>query len=103
MIVVMKLGASDGEIAEAARRIESAGLKPHLSQGVQQTIIGVLGQTFSELKDALESLPATPDLALKDGPQSLTFENFNKLISQLGPVVTAVGRSLAGCSMQANA
>lgn len=38
----------------------------------------------------------TPDLALKDGPQSLTFENFSKLMKQLRPVAQAVGRSLKG-------
>jgi len=37
----------------------------------------------------------TPDTALKDGQQSLTFENFNKLMSQLQPVVAAVARRLA--------
>ncbi len=36
----------------------------------------------------------TPDLALKDGPQSLTFENFSALMEQLKPVAEAVGRSL---------
>lgn len=38
----------------------------------------------------------TPDLALKDGPQSLTFENFNKLMKQVRPVAEAVGRSVIG-------
>ncbi|MCK4723371.1 MAG: 3-deoxy-7-phosphoheptulonate synthase, partial [Dehalococcoidia bacterium] len=41
-----------------------------------------------------------PDLALKDGPQSLTFENFQRLMSQLKPVAAAVGRSLARLSAQ---
>jgi len=36
-----------------------------------------------------------PDQALKDGPQSLTFSNFESLMKNLGPVASAVGRSLA--------
>ena len=37
----------------------------------------------------------SPDHALSDGAQSLTFENFEKLIPALGAVGTAVGRPLA--------
>jgi 3-deoxy-7-phosphoheptulonate synthase len=36
-----------------------------------------------------------PDLALKDGAQSLTFNSFRHLMSQLEPVVQAVDRKLA--------
>jgi len=39
-----------------------------------------------------------PDSALKDGAQSLNFENFDKVMSLLGPVAAAVGRRIAGRS-----
>ena len=38
----------------------------------------------------------TPDTALKDGAQSLTFEHFQDLMKQLVPVAAAMGRSVAG-------
>ncbi|MDM7999599.1 MAG: 3-deoxy-7-phosphoheptulonate synthase [Dehalococcoidia bacterium] len=38
----------------------------------------------------------TPDTALKDGAQSLTFEHFAELMSQVRPVAKAVGRTMAG-------
>ena len=62
MIVVMKLGSTDKEIAEVIKRIKEAGLKEHLSQGAERTIIGVLGQTFSELRDTLEVLPGVDEV-----------------------------------------
>jgi len=37
----------------------------------------------------------SPDHALKDGPQSLTFDNFERLVAQVGRVVAAVGRKMA--------
>jgi len=37
----------------------------------------------------------TPDTALKDGVQSLTFENFGRLMAQVAPVAAAMGRRLA--------
>jgi 3-deoxy-7-phosphoheptulonate synthase len=43
----------------------------------------------------------TPDKALKDGPQSLTFENFSLLMKQLEPIAAAIGRSLAGSAARA--
>jgi 3-deoxy-7-phosphoheptulonate synthase len=38
----------------------------------------------------------TPDTALKDGAQSLTFERFEDLMTRLAPVAAAVGRRVAG-------
>ncbi len=35
-----------------------------------------------------------PENALSDGPQSLNFEGFNKLIAEISPVALAVGRKL---------
>jgi 3-deoxy-7-phosphoheptulonate synthase len=43
MIVVMKREASAQEIARVIARIEEKGLKTHLSQGEERTIIGVVG------------------------------------------------------------
>jgi len=37
----------------------------------------------------------SPDYALKDGPQSLTFENFKQLVAQIGAVAASVGRKIA--------
>ena len=37
-----------------------------------------------------------PDQALKDGAQSLTFENFQRLMDQVVAVVASVGRKMAG-------
>lgn len=38
----------------------------------------------------------TPDAALKDGAQSLTFEHFSDLMKKVAPVAQAVGRTMAG-------
>ena len=44
----------------------------------------------------------TPDTALKDGAQSLTFDHFQDLMKRVAPVAKAVGRTMAG-SKQKNA
>lgn len=43
MIIVMEQGATSEEISEVCNRIENVGLKVHLSQGSERTIIGAIG------------------------------------------------------------
>ncbi|MBL7209854.1 MAG: 3-deoxy-7-phosphoheptulonate synthase [Dehalococcoidia bacterium] len=71
MIVVMKLGSSDEQVAGVIKRIQAAGLREHLSQGVERTIIGVLGQAFPELRDALEMLPGVDEVIPISKPYKL--------------------------------
>lgn len=77
MIVVMRLGSSDKEIAGVVGRIESSGLKVHLSQGVERTIIGVVGQIFPELRDMLELLPGVEEVIPVSKPYKLSSREFH--------------------------
>ena len=43
MIVVMKPGATQENLAAVVKKIESAGLRTHLSKGEEVTIVGVIG------------------------------------------------------------
>jgi 3-deoxy-7-phosphoheptulonate synthase len=43
MIIVMKAKATEKEISSVVEKIESLGLKPHVSKGVERTIIGAIG------------------------------------------------------------
>jgi 3-deoxy-7-phosphoheptulonate synthase len=79
MIVVMKVGASDKEITGVVKRIRDAGLKEHLSQGLERTIIGVLGQTFPELRDMLEMLPGVDEVIPVSKPYKLCSREFHPL------------------------
>ena len=45
MIIAMKRGTSRDEIIEFSRNIEKLGVMVHLSEGVSQTIIGLVGDT----------------------------------------------------------
>jgi 3-deoxy-7-phosphoheptulonate synthase len=44
MIVIMQVGASAKQISGVIQRIEEMGLKAHLSEGQERTIIGVVGE-----------------------------------------------------------
>lgn len=59
MIVVMESRASREQIDAVVQKIQAAGLGTHLSEGVERTVIGVVGD--SHTKELLrQSLEATP-------------------------------------------
>ena len=43
MIIVLKPGATQAEIDHVIEKIQAAGCTPHLSRGVERTIIGAIG------------------------------------------------------------
>jgi len=57
MIIVLRPHSSEEEIAQVCRRIEALGLTPHLSRGVERTIIGAIGDERILLDKAIEALP----------------------------------------------
>jgi len=77
MIVVMKVGSSQGEISGVKKRIEDVGLKSHISEGIEHTVIGVLGQVFPELRDTLELLPGVEQVIPVSKPYKLASREFH--------------------------
>ena len=75
----MKVGSSDKEINGVVKRIESAGLTTHVSQGVERTIIGVVGQIFPELQDMLEMLHGVDEVIRVSKPYKLSSREFHPL------------------------
>jgi 3-deoxy-7-phosphoheptulonate synthase len=77
MIVIMKSNSTSDEINEVAKRIEESGLKAHISQGVEHTIIGVLGRTFPELQDTLQLLSGVEEVIPVSKPYKLASREFH--------------------------
>ena len=51
MIVVMKNGASSEEIAETVERIKALGLKAHIIEGTERTVVAAIGEKREEMKE----------------------------------------------------
>lgn len=62
MVIVMKMGATEEQVNSVVKRIEELGFNPHLSEGKEHTIIGVIGderpvdQGLFELLDGVERI-----------------------------------------------
>ena len=57
MIVVMKKDATLKQIGGVIKKIEELGLKPHMSEGAEKTIIGVVGDKRRISKETFAILP----------------------------------------------
>jgi 3-deoxy-7-phosphoheptulonate synthase len=76
MLVVMKKGYDDGELDGVMRKLTQLGLNGHVSKGVAQTVVGVVGQTYPELRDTLELLPGVEDVIPISKPHKLSSREF---------------------------
>lgn len=78
MIVVMKAGSQDKEIAVVMDRLQSLGLQGHLSKGVERTVIGVVGVTSAmpDLRERLELVPGVSEVVPITKPFKLSSREF---------------------------
>ena len=56
MMIIMKANATPQQIDHVVEQIKAAGLNAHLSQGVEATIIGAIGETHNISTDIFEVL-----------------------------------------------
>lgn len=77
MIIVLKKGAREVEVQEITERLNEEGFKVHLSQGVEKTIIGAVGDR-SRLKGLdLEALPWVEKVVPILAPYKLVSREFH--------------------------
>ena len=91
MIVVMRRDSSKDELDGVRERIEGHGLQAQISQGVERTVVGVLGQTFRELKDELEMMQGVLEVVIISKPYKLSSREFKP-----DDTVVRVGDALVG-------
>ena len=76
MIVVMESTSTEREVQGVLARLQESGLSGHLSTGVERTVIGVVGQTYPDLKDELEVLPGVREVVRITKPYKLVGREF---------------------------
>lgn len=90
MIVVLKPGTRQEEIQRVVERIESFGLRAHLSQGEERTIIGAIGDERLLVDQTLESFPGVEKVLPILKPYKLVSREFqpaNSLIQVNGRTI----------------
>ena len=89
MIVVMATNSSNGNLELVQQRIEAKGLKAQISQGVERTVVGVLGSIPPDFKDEMELLPGVIEVLLISKPYKLASKEFHpdRTIIRVGDAV----------------
>ena len=57
MIIVMKADASPEQIVKVAEQVETLGLKPHVIEGAERTVVAVVGAEKDATVSAMETVP----------------------------------------------
>lgn len=91
MIVVMKQGATNEEIRHTAERVESLGLKAHIIQGTERTVIAAIGEKRAEHKLSLESSPGVAEVVPILAPYKVASREVKK-----DPTVVRAGSLVVG-------
>ena len=76
MIVVLKPGLSQDDIHKVVERIESLGLKAHISVGKERTIVGAIGDERLLADQTLESFPGVEKVLPILKPYKLVSRDF---------------------------
>jgi len=88
MLVVFKRTANEGDLDGLLDVLKREGLVGHVSRGVERTVVGVVGQTYPELRDKLEMLSGVEEVIPISKPYKLSsreFQSWNTTI-QVGDV-----------------
>jgi len=94
MIVVMKSGATEGQILTVQKRIRELGFKDHLSRGDERTVIGVLGTIHPDLQDEFAGLDGVHSVVRISTPFKLASREVKgeDTVVKVGPVEIGGGR-----------
>ena len=84
MIIVLKPGATQAEIDHVIEKIQAAGCTPHLSRGVERTIIGAIGDEAALRQVPLEILPGVDQVMQIQKPYKLVSREFKPDPSVIG-------------------
>lgn len=97
MIIVTKPGVSDAELDHIRERVETLGMRTHLSRGEQRTIIGCIGDESLLQEAALLSVPGVESVHPVLKPYKLASREFvaRPTTIRVGDAATVGGRELA--------
>ncbi len=95
MIIVLRAGATDGDVRQIEESLRTRGLAAHISRGVERTIIGAIGDERKLDPAVFEGLPIVEKVLRILVPYKLVSREFRKEDT----VITVNGRSVGGMAI----
>jgi 3-deoxy-7-phosphoheptulonate synthase len=105
MIIVLRAGATEGDVRQIEESLKSRGLTAHISRGVERTIIGAIGDERKLNPEVFEGLPVVEKVLRILVPYKLVsreFRNEDTVISVSGSTVggKAIALFAGPCSVE---
>lgn len=96
MIIVMRPGATPEEIQHLCNKVKELGLTPHVSRGVERTIIGIIGEEDKIRVQPLEAYPGVENVVPILRPYKLASRDFKPEATefQMNHGVTVGGKKI---------
>jgi 3-deoxy-7-phosphoheptulonate synthase len=93
MIVIMKTGASEAQVANVQKQIRELGFKDHVIKGEERQVVAVLGHVYPELVDELGVIDGVDSVVRISKPFKLASREVNPYdtVVQVGPVTIGGG------------
>src|SRR4030042_5201786 len=95
MIVVMKKGFQPSELEAVLKRAGVAGLTGHVSQGVERTVVGLVGVSvdLGDLQQVMEMMPGVSEVVRITKPYKLSSREFRpeSTVIKVGGVTIGAG------------
>ncbi len=76
MIITLKKGAPKKEVDAIIKKIKKLGYKPHISRGVDVTVIGMIGERAEVYRETFESIDAVDHISEIEKPYKLASREF---------------------------
>lgn len=92
MIIVLRAGATEGDVRQVEETLRVKGLSAHISRGVERTIIGAIGDERKLDPEQFEGLPAVEKVLRILSPFKLVSREFQKEDT----VIDVNGRKIGG-------
>jgi 3-deoxy-7-phosphoheptulonate synthase len=96
MIVVMERGATAEQITHMAGRVEGRGLKAHVIQGTERTVIAAIGEKRDGTKESLASGPGVEEVVPILAPYKVASREVKKEPTQVVAGSLKVGAGALG-------
>ncbi len=77
MIIILRTNATKSQVDHVIKKVEELGLKPVVSEGVERTIIGVIGNESKLRVQPLEAYPGVDRVMAVQKPYKLVSREFN--------------------------
>jgi len=92
MILTLKSGSSKKEVDRVIKKIKKFGYRPHVSRGVDVTIIGMIGERAERYRDTFEAMESVDHISEIEKPYKLASREFKKE----NTIVNAAGIKIGG-------